>query len=384
MAPRKHSSNVPTLPKLALGVNGCVCVDYEDPYRLSGTNLPDGLKKIVADRLADKTDSEWESDLDAGDASSGYGSGNDSDSDASERHQRSRRQLSRDGAREEINIRKDAKKYEDDYYGQGRKKADVPSKINWLAFGSRPGDFAMISYDKGQYYLGEFFYNSEARKLIVDWTDGTVFKRFHSLRMWLTPNPAYDKPVERSVMRRNGADIRIFLGAESTYFAVDKVTREMTTNMDAGDFSDWILDAVDPFDPRSTKLLILKRGYVPHSLVYGSNDMFCWISEKAYKVNDAFRRAFPTVERFLAFAKAKKMLDKVVSLPISSCLTHVNVTSHSSPARTLNQAPRFHTTSCQLLVECASMPCLRTLQISLRSTAHAGVLSSQRKARGRW
>jgi hypothetical protein len=59
--------------------------------------------------------------------------------------------------------------------------------------------------------------------------------------------------------------------------------------------------------------LTLKRGYVPHSLALGPNDMFCWIAEKDYKTNGAFRQMFPAIERYLAFAKVKKVLDRVVS-----------------------------------------------------------------------
>jgi hypothetical protein len=103
MAPRTLPSDVSTLPKLCLGPGDCFCADYEDPSRLSGSNLPSGLKKIIADRLADKTDSDWELELDVDDESNRSGSegGNGSDSDAFDRRQRSRHEGSRDGAREE-------------------------------------------------------------------------------------------------------------------------------------------------------------------------------------------------------------------------------------------------------------------------------------------
>jgi hypothetical protein len=149
-------------------------------------------------------------------------------------------------------------------------------------------------------------------------TDGSIFERFSTLRQWLVPNLHQDKPVNRTPLKRDGANLRLFLGAESSYFACDVVTREFRTNIDSRDFTDWLLyEARNVLDNTRT----LKRGYVPHSLALGPNDMFCWICEKDYKVNTAFRQAFPSIERFLAFAKSKKMLDRVVSPP-TGCSVH--------------------------------------------------------------
>jgi hypothetical protein len=76
-----------------------------------------------------------------------------------------------------------------------------------------------------------------------------VFQRFHTLRQWLVPHLAYDQPVNHTLIKgRNGADIRLFLGVDSTYFAVDTGTREYITNIESTDFSDWVLDCVDTFD----------------------------------------------------------------------------------------------------------------------------------------
>jgi hypothetical protein len=205
------------------------------------------------------------------------------------------------------------------------------------------------------------------------------------LRQWLVPQLAYEEPVDHTLIKvRNGADIRLFLGAESTYFAVDTGTMEFITNMDSVDFSDWILECVNPFDPRASKKLILKSGYVPHSLVFGPDDMFCWISPKAFKVNDAFRQAFPSIERFLAFSKTKKILEKVVSIPSSLCVLHADVSRHLPPARTNSLARSFLTTSSRLLMVCASTQCLQTLQTSFQSSARAGAQCAPQNEHGTW
>lgn len=195
---------------------------------------------------------------------------------------------------------------------------------------------------------------------------------------------AIHQPVDRApIKNRNGADIRLFLGAESTYFAVDTTTREYVTNIDSATFRGWIWECIDAFDPRSTKTPILRKDYVPHSLVLGPDDMFCWISAKTFKVNNAFRSAFPSIERFLTYSKAKKILGKVVSYPSSLLVSHVNATRRLLPTRIPSLARSFHTTFYRLLTACASVPCLRALQISFRSTAHAGVHCAPQNKHGK-
>ena len=113
---------------------------------------------------------------------------------------------------------------------------------------------------------------------------------------------------------RNGENIRFSFGIDSTYFAVDTSTREFITNIESADFNDWLAESSDKYDTRTEKKPTLRNGYVPHCLVFGPDDMFCWIAKKVFKVNDAFDQAFPGIKRFLEFSKAKKSLEKVVSL----------------------------------------------------------------------
>jgi hypothetical protein len=156
MAPRRQTTNYPTLPKLCLGPGDSFVADYEDPRRLLGSNLPSGLKKIIADRLIDKTDSDSESELDVGDTSnnSGNESGSGSDTDTSERSRRRTRERSNSRAREEVIVREDKRYYGDDLYSGRKRRIKEPFRISCLAFGSRVGDFAMISCKNGEYYLG--------------------------------------------------------------------------------------------------------------------------------------------------------------------------------------------------------------------------------------
>jgi hypothetical protein len=111
------------------------------------------------------------------------------------------------------------------------------------------------------------------------------------------------------------------MGAESTYFVCDTSTREFKTNIDCIDFAPWI-GSVDYYGDDDTALkyytalettTTLKRGYVPHSLAMGPNDMFCWIGESDYMTSKNFKAAFPAVERYLAYAKTRKILEQVVS-----------------------------------------------------------------------
>jgi hypothetical protein len=107
----------------------------------------------------------------------------------------------------------------------------------------------------------------------------------------------------------------MFLGSESTYFACNTQTGGFSTNIESAEFSDWLTySACNPFDRADS----LKSGYVPHSLALGPNDIFCWIAKNDYKTSSAFQKLFPAIERYLAFAKAKKQLDGVVSTPSNS------------------------------------------------------------------
>lgn len=159
MAPSRYPYADPILPKLCLGPGDSFCADYEDPRRLLGSNLPSGLKKIIADRLADKTDSDWESELDVSDEN-GSGSDTDSYAGARQRPREPRRSRSRGSALEDLIIRRDPR--EDDSYGvDRRRRVKEPFRIATLAFGSRYGDFAMISSENGEYFLGNFFFPFE-------------------------------------------------------------------------------------------------------------------------------------------------------------------------------------------------------------------------------
>jgi hypothetical protein len=156
MAPSRYPDDVPILPKLCLGPGDSFCADYEDPHRLLGSNLPSGLKKIIADRLADKTDSDWESELDVSDESSHSGGESGSDTNSSVRSRRRVRDPPPRKPRGEI-VRVRDSEDEVDYRYEGRRRRrriKEPFRISCLAFGSRIGDYAMISSENGEYFLG--------------------------------------------------------------------------------------------------------------------------------------------------------------------------------------------------------------------------------------
>jgi hypothetical protein len=124
MAPNKQPYDVPYLAKLCLGSGDGCCVGYEDPRRLLGSNLPTGLTNIIADRLRDKADSDWESELDFEDETS------HSDVEVGDNTDKAHKE----GSRERH------KRAHDDRRPDGRKrKGKEPFSISCLAFGCRSG-----------------------------------------------------------------------------------------------------------------------------------------------------------------------------------------------------------------------------------------------------
>jgi hypothetical protein len=120
-APNVHPSiSTPSnLLTVALGPGDCVCTDFADPRRLSGSNLPAGLKKLVADWLAERPDDFLDLDDDSDAAPTPPERTSDSESHPTSRR-RSRQRSNLDngwqasamsdqkvGGREEIIIRRD-------------------------------------------------------------------------------------------------------------------------------------------------------------------------------------------------------------------------------------------------------------------------------------
>jgi hypothetical protein len=162
--------------------------------------------------------------------------------------------------------------------------------------------------------------------------DGNVFERLSTLKDFIIPRANQTNAQGPSRIGAFGGNHRVFLGPENTYFASDG-DGLFSHNIQTREFRDWLNqccgqdsylviprerererdDRSRERDDRSREPR-LRTGYEPHSLALGPDDMFCWISEKDFKVNVAFRNAFPGIERFLEFAKRKKILEQVVSV----------------------------------------------------------------------
>src|SRR5438045_7565637 len=104
--------------------------------------------------------------------------------------------------------------------------------------------------------------------------------------------------------------------------------------------------------------------------------MFCWICKNDFRINDAFRQAFPSIERFLLYSKRKEMLDQVVSLPFELSLHgSQQLTSAirlSLPAQTIKLARSSHTSFCTLPMVFASVQCLQMRRIQSLGTLRSG------------
>jgi hypothetical protein len=170
-----NSSNMSDRFDIAFGPGGCVCTDFADPRRLSSINLPPGLEKILKEWSAEKpdpySDSESESESDTASPRRAL-SRSVSSSSESESEKRTRRLSVRitnvERETKEVETtqttngqREDNQKKESEA-SRSRKRSRRVSrdggypKISCLAFGSRLGEYAMVYYDEGRWYLGTF------------------------------------------------------------------------------------------------------------------------------------------------------------------------------------------------------------------------------------
>lgn len=177
---------------IAFGPGDCVCSDFADPRRLSSINLPPGLEKILKEWSAEKpdpySDSESEPESDTASrrraVSRSVSTGSVSSSSESESEKRNRRRsVPRSNVERETKEvettqttngqREDNQKKESEASrsrersrrdgeivvispgGKAKSKGGYP-KISCLAFGSRLGEYAMVYYDEGRWYLGTF------------------------------------------------------------------------------------------------------------------------------------------------------------------------------------------------------------------------------------
>jgi len=185
---------------IAFGPGDCVCSDFADPRRLSSINLPPMLEKILKEWSAEKpdpySDSESESESDTASRrralSRSVSSSSESESEkrkrepivlrednqkkeneASRSRERSRsvprersrsvprersRSVSRERSRRASRERSRSRHGEIIVISRGRKAKSNGGypKISCLAFGSRLGEYAMVYYDEGRWYLGTF------------------------------------------------------------------------------------------------------------------------------------------------------------------------------------------------------------------------------------
>jgi len=190
--------------------------------------------------------------------------------------------------------------------------------------------------------------------LIGAGSDGNIFDRFFVLGEWIAPEE-YDQRRHRyPIKSRNGASLRFFLGPEATYFVFDGRTGEFEHNIQTRHFQAWIKDCSKQLDDK----LILKEGLAPHCLALGPNDMFCWICENDFEVNSSFRDVFPSIVKFLEYAKRKKMLSQVVSSPseLLACTpTALTITARCSlPVRITNLVQSSRTSFCRSQTASAS------------------------------
>ncbi|KAJ9607492.1 hypothetical protein H2200_007570 [Cladophialophora chaetospira] len=344
VSPSKLLAKAP--PFIVFGPGDCVCADFSDPTRLSGVNLPKGLQKLVSKWSSE--DWDLDSDLDS-DLSSGYDSGSRTVSTSSSpervrpasprrpplsppRRSRSRRRSSVNGEDEQLdrNNREEPPTDGEDTQMRVHRREESTSRngaadangvakpprreetilpttktlarrVSCLAFGSRPGDYVIIYQEKGYWYL-----------------DGNVFKRLSTLQDWIVPDGTGRAKSGRSrIYSRSAGSIKLFLGPENTYFAYNGITREYNHNIQTREFRDWLKICasgggrrryyIDDSDDSSG----LKEEYAPTSLALGPDDMFCWICQRDFKVSHTFRKAFPSVVRYLQLTKRKRILNQV-------------------------------------------------------------------------
>jgi hypothetical protein len=182
------------------------------------------------------------------------------------------------------------------------------------------------------------------------------------LEDWITLEVSDGGKIDHTrIKHRDGASLRLFLGPENTYFVYDGSTGEFHHNIQTREFRDWVNKCQKPVDEHMNMpddRLILKLGSAPHSLALGPNDMFCWICENDFKVNDSFRDVFPSIKIFLDYAKRRKMLSQVVSLPSELPLFNSQQLTSTArclpPARITNLARSNHTSFCQPQMASAS------------------------------
>lgn len=147
-----------------------------------------------------------------------------------------------------------------------------------------------------------------------DKLDGPIFDRITDLRQWILPGLPDERLVIRTPLEpRDGKNIRLFVGPESTYFVFDKDREDFSTNIQDREFRAWLKGNTKPPAEEGGVRTFWPR-CAPHSVALGPRDIFCVISTEGYKTSKAFKTAFPGIERYLEFAREAKILDKVVSI----------------------------------------------------------------------